>query len=508
MTHYFPLLIDKLLDQILLVGFSIFMAIILGVPMGIYAAKIPKLKLWIFRLVNIFQTVPSLALLAFFVPLLGIGVLPAMLTMSLYAILPIVANTQTALERIPPEQIEAADALGFTFWQKLRIVELPLAFPIIIAGIRTAAVMNVGIATIAAYIGAGGLGDFIFQGIATANFNLILLGAIPTALLATTVDWLLRKLEERVSFFHINKKPRLVKWPMLIAISVFFSGFIFFQKGYFADSGNDQVVIATKNFTEQLIIGHMVAELLEKHTNLNIVRKFNLGSTDVCHRAMLKGEIDIYPEYTGTAFLHVLKRPFQDLDNTELFENIKNAYHSQYHILWCPPLGFNNSTVIAYHPEAPYPNQAKTITDIQPYAKQSSIGTPAEFYSRPDGYSCLKNYYRIEFKHVMQMEPIFLNEAIKNHNVDFILTFSTNPYLQYYSLKTLKDDQNIFPHYDASLLVREDLLDRHPEVLEVLKKLSNSLDNDTIKSLNYQVDILKSPPCQAAKSFLIAKNFI
>lgn len=506
MTYYAPLLLYKLWDQIILVSFSTLIAIILGVPLGIAAVKIPQTKNWIYRFVNIFQTIPSLALLAFFVPLLGIGVLPAIITMSLYAFLPIVANTQTALDGVPKAQIEAADSLGFTAWQKLRIVELPLALPFMIAGMRTAAVMNVSIATIAAYIGAGGLGDFIFQGIATSNINLVLLGAIPIALLALTVDWVFRKLEARVLTRHAKKNHRLTKWLASTALFILFIGSIPFLHGYKKQSRDNQVIIATKNFTEQLIIGHLVAELLKEHTNLDVVKKFNLGATDVCHQAMLKGEIDIYPEYTGTAYLHVLKKPFETLCGKELFEEIKNDYQSRFNIIWCPPLGFDNSTVLA-HSNAIELSKPRTLTDLKQFAKHAKLGAPAEFYSRPDGYQCLKNHYLIEFKQVVQMDPIFMYEAVKNHEVDFIFAFSTSPQIQHYGLLTLEDDKNVFPKYDAAILVRQHFTDQHPEILEILKKLSNSIDNSTMQSLNYKVDILKESPKQVAESFLIENNF-
>ena len=192
----FPELVTKLGEHLVLTGISIGIAIAIGLPLGIWIKRNVFVRGAILSAAGIAQTVPSLALLAFLLPFLGIGVVPAVVALTLYALLPIVRNTFTGLAGIAPEIIEAAHGMGFTERQRLWMVEMPLALPVIVAGIRTATVIGVGIATLSAFIGAGGLGDFIVRGLALNNSRLILLGAVPAAALALALDYLIGIVEK------------------------------------------------------------------------------------------------------------------------------------------------------------------------------------------------------------------------------------------------------------------------------------------------------------------------
>jgi len=195
MQHGWSLLY-KTWQQLYLALSATFIAALIGIPTGIWIARKDKIKKTVLGIASIFQTIPSLALLALLIPIFGIGVKPALIALAVYAILPIVSNTVAGLIGVSPSLVEAANGLGFTRWQKMFIVELPLASAVIVAGIRTATAMSVGIATLAAFIGAGGLGDFIYQGLALANTPLILLGAIPAALLALTLDFIIARTQK------------------------------------------------------------------------------------------------------------------------------------------------------------------------------------------------------------------------------------------------------------------------------------------------------------------------
>ncbi len=368
-TAYLPLLFEKSFQQIYLASLSTFTAIVIGVPLGILISKRPGLKKITLGIVNIFQTIPSIAMLAFLIPFLGIGIKPALVTLALYAILPIVRNTHIGLESVPSELIEAADGIGFTPFQKLWMVELPIALPVIIAGIRTAAVMSVGIATIAAFIGAGGLGDFIFQGISTNNTTLVLLGAIPAAFLALLMDFFFGRME---NFFSVSShalqklskaKVACISLVLIVAaaVAVIFPGKVFFRH----ENRDNQVIVASKDFTEQFILGELIAQLLEEKSDLSIVRKFNLGSTDVCHKAMLRGEIDIYPEYTGTGYLTVLKEKYSPaLSPKEQFKYVDQQYQAKYRIKWLEPFGFNNTQTLTVKEEFAEEHHLQTISDL------------------------------------------------------------------------------------------------------------------------------------------------
>lgn len=185
----------KTLEHLQLAGVSVGLAVIVGVPLGILIMRVPLLRGPVLNATGVIQTIPSLALLGFLLPLLGLGTTPALVALTLYALLPIVRNTYTGLSGLPPEIIEAARGMGFTRTQRLWLVDLPLALPVIVAGVRTAAVITVGVATLAAFIGAGGLGYFIFRGISMGDNKLILLGATFAAILALLIDFLIGRIE-------------------------------------------------------------------------------------------------------------------------------------------------------------------------------------------------------------------------------------------------------------------------------------------------------------------------
>ena len=211
----------KLIQQIYLVGIATGVAIIIGIPLGIWATRNLRVRKPVLGLASILQTIPSLALLAFLLPFTGIGATPAIIALSLYALLPIIRNTLTGLEAIPKELIEAARGVGFTPRQRLWLVEMPLAMPTIIAGIRTATVISVGVATLAAFIGAGGLGDFINRGLAMNNTRLILLGAIPAALLALAFDGLIGCIERLLCYkrgLSGRKRRRRLRWALAVGV--------------------------------------------------------------------------------------------------------------------------------------------------------------------------------------------------------------------------------------------------------------------------------------------------
>lgn len=503
-----PDLSEKFFQQIYLVALAMLLALLLGIPAGIWAARTHRIKNFILASTNVLQTIPSLALLAFLLPFLGIGVKPAIVALSLYALLPIVRNTVTGIENVSTEVIEAADGLGFTRWQKLWMVELPLALPTIISGIRIATAMCVGIATLAAFIGAGGLGDFIFQGIALNDNRLVLLGAIPAALLALILDYLIGKIENA-----LNKRRARIKWNtnlkifggliVSIAIIIFLSTYFF----YFHSNSKNTIRIATKNFTEQYILGYLMADMIEDRTNLKVEKRFNLGPTDICHAAMVKGDIDIYPEYTGTAYITVLKQ--NNLQHPEqIYPQVKNAYLQKFNILWLEPFGFNDTQAIAVREDFAENYHLQTISDLTPIAKNLTFGAPAEFIERADAFPGLKKVYGLQFGDIRQMDPGLMYQAIQNKNVDVIMAFSTDGRVNAYHLKILTDDKHLFPPYYAAPLIRAEVLHAHPEILSALQPLTGLLDDKTMQQLNYQVDVEKKSPEDVARNFLIFKNLI
>lgn len=500
-------LIVKVQEQLNLVVISTGLSIAIGIPIGISTVRIPRIKHAVLAISALLWTIPSLALLAFLIPFLGIGIKPAIVALTIYALLPIIRNTITGMTEIPEASIQAAESLGFTRWQRLRLVELPLALPMIINGVRSATIICVGIATLAAFVGAGGLGDFINRGIAVNNTWLILLGAIPAAILALLFDFMIADFEKML---NTRKRSHEKKYRGIIGITlacVLFSTLALNMVDAFKSSSNNRtIIIASKNFTEQFILAELMAQLIEKKTNLHVIRKLNLGSTAICHAALIKGEIDMYPEYTGTAYLVVLKEPYQQTPPQQLYLKVKQAYLKKYQLIWLPPFGFNNNYALTVRKKLSQENQIFTISQLVSLASQLIIAAPTEFVVRPDGLPALQKYYHLQFKKIKALDPGLMYKAIANKEVDVIQAFTTDTRILTYHLYPLKDDKHIAPSYYAAPIIRATTLKAHPEIRQVLQALLGNINDKTMQDLNYQVDIKKHAVATVARTFLLAKK--
>ena len=282
-------------EHILLVAVSTTMAVALGVPLGVFAARRPGLASPLVAIASIVQTIPSLAMFGFLlpVPLIGgVGARGALTVLVLYALLPIVRSTIVGITGIDRSIREAGVAMGMTSRELLRQVELPLALPSIVAGVRVAAVVGVGSATIAAAIGAGGLGQYIYRGLSMVDSTVILAGAIPAALLALIVDGALRRLERQLSPRRRTGSRRAALTIAAAMALVALAG-----SAALAARASGVIVVGSKNFTEQLVLGELVAQTIERETGLSVRRRLNLGGTLICDRALLAGDIDLYVEY-------------------------------------------------------------------------------------------------------------------------------------------------------------------------------------------------------------------
>ena len=298
-------------EHVFLVAISTLAAIAIGLPLGIFAARRPRAGRPIVAIANVVQTIPSLALLGFLIPIpfVGLGARAALVALVLYALLPIVRTTAAGLTAVDAALKEAGTALGMTSRQLLRLVELPLALPSIVAGIRVAAVVGVGTATIAAAIGAGGLGEYIFRGLSMVDPIVILAGAIPAAALALGVDGALTAVERRLGPGGAARARLTGRRPIgliaLLLISAVAVAALSFQVA--RGSGRPVIRVGSKNFTEQLVLGEIVAGAIERWSNVAVERRLNLGGTFICDRAVRAGEIDVYVEYTGTALTAIFK---------------------------------------------------------------------------------------------------------------------------------------------------------------------------------------------------------
>jgi len=507
-------IIDLFIQHIQLTIFSILIAVVIAIPLGILIVRYRKLSVPVIGVTNVVQSVPSLALLGFLIPVLGIGSKPAIIMVVMYSLLPIVKNTFTGLTNINPALIEAADGMGLTNTQVLLKVRFPLAMPIIMSGIRISAVTAVGLMTIAAFIGAGGLGYLVFSGVQTVNNNMILAGAIPACFLAIALDFIIGKVEDIVvpegikvdhseskksKTFLGNKKFQI--WASIIVLIIIVSSV---ATSFFGSK--DTIVVASKNFNEQLILGDMEASLIEAKTKIKVTRKLNLGGTNVVFSAMKSKDVDLYVEYTGTGLVNILKKPTMT-DPTKVYNIVKKDFAKDYGFELMNPLGFNNTYVIAVKKDFATKNNLNAISDLAKVSSTLNAGVTMEFANRPDGFPGLQKSYGLNFKNVKGIDGGLRYTALEKGETQVLDAFSTDGLLKKFNLKLLKDDKNFFPPYYAVPIVRADTLKKYPELKGVLHLLDGKITDDDMRNMNYKVDN-GAQSRTVAEDFLRSKNLI
>ena len=509
-------------QHIMLTGISTLVAIAVGIPLGVFAAKRAWAERPLLAGVGILQTIPSLAMLALLLTMLQqIGALPAIIALTLYALLPIVRNTVAGLRGIAPDITEAARGVGMTAAQQLRLVELPLALPVLVAGVRTAAVVGVGIATLSAFIGAGGLGQFINRGLALSNTDLILLGAIPSGLLALAVDGAIgafqwgietrRRARGRARIWAAWGATALPALILVIGAVAYWSatsaGGMGGTSAVGAPNKSGVLRIGAKNFTENLLLGEMIAQLLEARTGLRVERRFGLGGTMIAHNALREGAIDLYVEYTGTALTTILRAPSMH-DPDAVLDYVRKAYAEKFSLVWLKPFRINNAYALAVRGQEAKSRGWATISDIAASAGSLRAGFTPEFSERPDGYPGLKQAYGLAFRHVYDIEAALMYRALAEGEVDVISAYATDGRIGALGLTLLKDDRQFFPPYFAVPVVRKDVLERHPQISDVIALLSDVLDEPTMRGLNWAVDGEKKNPRKVAMEFLRARGLV
>ena len=455
-------------------------------------------------LANAVQTIPSLAIfgLLLTVPLLGgIGSTPAVVALTLYALLPLLRGLLTGLQQVPPGLKQAGQALGLSGGQVLRYVELPLALPSLMAGLRVAAVIAVGVATIGAAIGAGGLGVFIFRGIATVNNTLLLAGALPAAAIALAADACLGALETHLTRGSRQPRPRpwlRRRWALAAALTGAALLAIVLGWHQLAPPGPaGSVVIGAKGFTEQQLLGELLAQEIEEHTSLQVRREFSLGSTFLCHEAVRQGRVDGYVEYTGTAWSAILKQPSGPgaSDRASLWSRARRLYAERYGLRMFPSLGFENTFAILIRRAQGQQLGLRTISQAVLPARGWRAGFGYEFLNRGDGYPGLASRYGLRFASPPTAMDLGLTyRALADGRVDLIAGDSTSGLIPSLKLQVLLDDRNYFPSYDAVPVFNAASLERHPELVPVLENLAGRISAVTMQQLNAAVDLEHQSP--------------
>lgn len=489
-------LVTALYEHLQISLISLILAIFIAVPLAILLSEKKKVNEGVLQVTGVFQTIPSLALLGLFIPFMGIGKIPAITALVIYAIFPIYQGAVTGFSEIDPSLEEAATAFGMTKWEKLRKYRLSLAMPIIMSGVRTSAIMIIGTATLAALVGAGGLGSFILLGIDRNNSSLILIGAISSALLAIIFGGLIKLLQ--------NKKPKTILISLILTV-----GIVLISLVPFKSKANKKLVLAGKLGAEPEILINMYKELIEDETDIKVELKPNFGKTSFLYEALKAGSIDIYPEFTGTITSSLLKEDIGKVSNDpEVVYNLaRDKILAQDSLVYLRPSKFQNTYALAVRKDYASKNNLEKISDLKNIESKLNAGFTLEFNDREDGNLGLKSLYDLNFN-VKTMEPALRYTAISNKSIDLTDVYSTDSQIIANNLKILEDDKKLFPPYQAAPLLREEILKEYPELEEILEKLAGKITSEEMTKMNYAVDVEGKSANEVAREYLIKEKLI
>ena len=502
LTEDFKFFTNLTIEHVLISLLAISIASVLGIILGIIISEYRRFSGLILGTVNILYTIPSIALLGFFITITGVGNTTALIALIIYALLPIIRSTYTGIVNINPLIIEASEGMGSTKLQQLFKVKLPLALPVLMSGIRNMVTMTIALAGIASFVGAGGLGVAIYRGITTNNSAMTFLGSLLIALLALIFDFILGIMEKRLT----NHKRTKYKVNFKLVILGLF--IIIFGAYFSLNSKKDKTInIATKPMTEGYILGQMLTELIEQDTDLkvNITNGVGGGTSNI-HPAIVKGEFDLYPEYTGTSWEAVLKKE-ASYDESK-FDELQKEYKEKYNLEYVNLYGFNNTYGLAVNKDIAEKYNLKTYSDLAKVSNNLIFGAEYDFFEREDGYKELQKVYNMNFKKQIDMDIGLKYQAMKDKKIDVMVIFTTDGQLAISDVVVLEDDKKMYPSYRAGTVVRSEILSEYPELKPVLEKLNNILDDKTMADLNYQVESEGKKPEDVAREYLQEKGLL
>ncbi len=478
------------------------LGVIVSVPLGVLVTRMRRFEGAVMGTASIIQTIPGLALLAFMVPALdavglkSIGFLPALIALFLYSLLPVLRNTVAGLSGIDPAVLEAARGVGMTPTEQLWRVEMPLALPVIVAGIRTAAVWTVGTATLSTPVGATSLGAYIFGGLQMRNYTAVLVGCVASALLALLLDGLVRGLAVGIE----RRNRRFVT----LSLAGFAALAIFAAVPVVKDALSQQaepITIGAKPFTESYVLSEVVAEKISRDTGLPTRTLSSLGST-VVFDGLKANQIDAYVDYSGTLWMAILGHDITGMDRATMLRETERELRDRYGIVVAATLGFENTFAFAVRRADAEQFGLRKLSDLATFRGRFRLAAIYEFYERPEWRSFQQLYGNGLFKERLTMEMSLFYEAIKAKQIDVISTNSTDGRIAVYDLVVLEDDRHAIPPYDAMILVSSKLSREHPEAVSALRSLDKAIDAERMQRMNKEVDQDKRVPKDVAKEFL------
>jgi osmoprotectant transport system permease protein len=404
-------------------------------------------------------------------------------------------NTVTGIAGVDAAIVEAARGVGMTDRQRLLRVELPLALPVIVAGVRTATVWVVGTATLATPVGATSLGNFIFSGLQTRNFTAVLVGSFAAAGLAICLDGLIRLLE--VGLVRRSRARIAASATGLLLLCAYAAGAVIAEG---RSSGERPVVVGAKTFTEQYILSELIAQRIVSETGLPTRAAQSLGST-VAFDALESGEIDVYVDYSGTIWATIMKRKDLPSDRSAVLAGVEAFLDEEHGITLVGALGFENTYALGMRAVQASELGIASISDLAADASALEIGGDYEFFARPE-WRALEAEYGLRFAQQRSMDSALMYQAAAAGEVDVISAFSTDGRIAAFDLTLLEDDRGVIPPYDAIVLASARLARERPEVLAALGSLTGRIDAATMQRMNHAVDEQGESPATVAATFL------
>ena len=477
------------------------LGLVVSLPLAIAARKAPFLRGVLLGIASIVQTVPGLALLALFYPLLlalasmtmswfgvgfsAFGFLPAVLALALYSMLPVLRNTITGLNGVEPQLLEAAQGVGMTPRQSLFTVELPLALPVIMAGIRTSAVWVIGTATLSTPIGQTSLGNYIFAGLQTQNWVFVLFGCLAAAVLALAVDQLLALIEN-----GLRHRSRVRASLGGLGIAALIAATLVPTMARSSSS----YIVGAKTFAEQYVLSALIAERL-RAAGLSASSREGLGS-NVIFDALASNDVDVYVDYSGTLWVNQFHHG-DTPPREQLLAELKTTLAKQ-NITLFGELGFENAYALVMPKKRAEALGIRSIADLAAHAATLSIAGDYEFFSRPE-WADIKNAYGLAFRKQRTMQPDFMYAAAASGEVDVIAGYTSDGLIAKYDLTVLDDPKHAIPPYDAIVLLAPKRA--HDEALQAaLRPLLGRIDIEDMRAANLRAsgnDAASSPDAVA-----------
>jgi osmoprotectant transport system permease protein len=497
------LLPDYLSQHVLLSLAALIAGLAVSLPLAIWASRSPAIRWPSLFAASLVQTIPSLALLALFYPLLlaisalsvrwlgvgfpALGFAPSFLALTLYSMLPILRNGVTGLTGVDPAVIEAADGMGMTGRQRLFQVELPLAAPVIMAGIRTSAVWTIGAATLATPVGQTSLGNYIFSGLQTENWVSVLFGCVASAVLALCADQLLGLIES-----GLGRRSGWRIWTGAIGLCL---GAAVCLSPLASRASGPVYRIGAKNFSEQYILAQLMARRLEAG-GARVAIRDDLGSATI-YRALAAGEIDAYVDYSGTLWANVLGRP-DNPGRAAVLKGLTAELARRDRVLVLGPLGFENAYALAMTEARAHALRIASLDDLAAHAPSLTLGSDLEFLSRPE-WKSVRTAYGLAFAKTVSYQPTFMYAALTSGEADVISAFSSDGRIAADHLVVLTDPRHALPPYDAVVLISPQRA-HDQRLLAALRPLIGAIDVATMRAANYSVDRAdgKASPAEAA----------